>query len=147
MPLQVVQAKATTPKPSASRSPSSPACSRYSGTVLEPGASDDLTQGLRARPRLRALRASRPAAITLRGLLVLVQLVMAAMMTAPSGMRPSSSTHAPAMPRAARSVVGSRACGLEGPAILRTTEDRSKCRVRSYSACSSVSAHRPACRA
>jgi hypothetical protein len=35
-----------------------------------------------------ALRASRPAAITLRGLEVLVQLVMAAMITAPSGISP-----------------------------------------------------------
>jgi hypothetical protein len=58
---------------------------------LEPGASDDFTQGLRARPRRFALRASSPAAIMLRGLLVFVQLVMAAMMTAPSGMRLGSS--------------------------------------------------------
>src|SRR3990167_387972 len=81
IPLQVVQAKATTPKPSASRSWVRPASSRYMDTVLEPGASEDFTQGLRVRPSLLALRASRPAAITLRGLLVLVQLVMAAMIT------------------------------------------------------------------
>ncbi|MNC19397.1 hypothetical protein D3C75_673280 [compost metagenome] len=93
MPLQVVQAKATTPKPSCSSSSVKPASSRYSATVLEPGARDDLTHGLRVRPSLLALRASRPAAITLRGLLVLVQLVMAAMITAPSGICPGTSSH------------------------------------------------------
>ncbi len=90
MPLQVVQAKATMPKPSFSRSPSRLASFRYSSTAFEPGASEDFTQGLRVRPSLLALRASRAAAITLRGFEVLVQLVMAAMITAPSGMVPSS---------------------------------------------------------
>ncbi len=85
MPLQVVQAKATTPKPSFSSSGSSPDSRRYSAPTRDPGASEDFTQGLRLRPSLLALRASSPAAITLRGLLVLVQLVIAAMMTAPSG--------------------------------------------------------------
>src|SRR5256885_850473 len=74
MPLQVVQAKATMPKPSCSSSVSSPASFRYSSTALEPGASEDLTQGLRTNPRRLALRASKAAAMTLRGLLVLVQL-------------------------------------------------------------------------
>src|SRR5690606_36121967 len=109
------------------------------------GASEVLTHGLRVRPTRLALRASRPAAITLRGLLVLVQLVMAAMITAPSGMRPGTSFHAAAMPRAARSAVATRACGFEGPAMLRTTVDKSKCSTRSYSTSLSVSAHRPAC--
>src|SRR5258708_3813251 len=69
MPLQVVQAKATMPKPSCSSSVSSPASFRYSSTALEPGASEVLTQGLRVRPRRLALRASSAAAMTLRGLL------------------------------------------------------------------------------
>ncbi len=144
MPLQVVQANATMPKPSCSSSGSRPACSRYSCTTLEPGASEDLTHGLRVRPRALALRASRPAAITLRGLLVLVQLVMAAMITAPSGICPGTSSHLAAMPRSASAVVGRRLCGFDGPAMLRTTVDRSNSSVRSYSACCSVSAHRPA---
>ncbi|MNN28011.1 hypothetical protein D3C81_1415660 [compost metagenome] len=143
MPLQVVQAKATMPKPSCSNSFSSPASSRYSCTALEPGASDDLTHGLRARPSLLALRASRPAAITLRGLLVLVQLVIAAMITAPSGICPGTSSQAPAMPLAANSLVATRACGLDGPAMLRTTLDRSKFSTRSYSAVANASAHKP----
>ena len=108
MPLHVVQAKATMPKPSCSSSVSSFASSRYSCTAFEPGASDDFTHGLRVRPRAFALRASNPAAMTLRGLLVLVQLVIAAMITAPSGIRPGTSSHLPAMPRAARSDVGRR---------------------------------------
>src|ERR1700756_1365665 len=145
MPLQVVHAKPTMPNPSFSSSGSRPASSRYSCTALEPGASEDLTHGLRVSPRALALRASRPAAITLRGLLVLVQLVIAAMMTAPSGIWPGVSVQAPAMPRAASSDVGSRLCGLDGPAMLRTTDDRSKRSVRSYSAVLSESAHRPAC--
>ena len=145
MPLQVVQAKATMPKPSCSRSGSRPLSSRYSCTALEPGASELLTQGLRVRPRARALRASNPAAMTLRGLDVFVQLVIAAMITAPSGMVPSLGiSHAPAMPLAARSLVATRLCGFDGPAMLRTTLDRSKCSVRTYSALASESAHRPA---
>ncbi len=115
MPLQVVQAKPTMPKPSCSSSDSSLASSRYSCTVLEPGASEVLTQGLRVRPRALALRASRPAAITLRGLLVLVQLVIAAMITAPSGIRPGFVFHlarrcrAPPVRRSARADAGSMA--------------------------------------
>ncbi|MNE87239.1 hypothetical protein D3C80_1844160 [compost metagenome] len=61
----------------------------------------------------------------------MVQLVMAAMMTAPSGICPGTSSQAPAMPLAASSLVATRACGLDGPAMLRTTLDRSKLRVRS----------------
>src|SRR6201996_2062141 len=90
MPLHDVHAYATTPKPSASSSGSSPASSRYSVTAFEPGASEVFAHGLRVRPRRFALRASKPAAIILRGLLVLVQLVIAAMITAPSGIRPGS---------------------------------------------------------
>ncbi len=131
MPLQVVQANATTSKPSCCSSGSSSASSRYIFTVLEPGARDDFTHGLRIRPSRLALRAIRPAAIMLRGLLVLVQEVMAAMITAPSGISPSFSSQAPATPRAARSDAGSSACGLDGPARLRPTEDRSNRSTRS----------------
>src|SRR5450830_5829 len=147
IPLHVVQAKATTPKPSDSSSGIKPASSRYRATVLEPGASEDFTHGLRVRPSRFALRAIRPAAIMLRGLLVLVQLVIAAMMTAPSGIRPASFSTTPEMPRAASSEVGTRLWGLDGPAILRTTVDRSKLITRSYTAPAMPSAHRPVVRA
>jgi hypothetical protein len=148
MPLQVVQAKATMPKPSFSSSPSRPASSRYSCTVFEPGASEDFTQGLRVRPRALALRASRPAAITLRGLEVLVQLVMAAMITAPSGISPCASclraaSRLPAMPLAARSLVAHAHAGWTGRPCC-APRDRSKLSVRSYCALFSASAHRPA---
>ncbi len=83
--------------------------------------------------------------MTLRGFEVLVQLVMAAMMTAPSGISPGTSSHLAAIPRAARSEVGRRLCGLDGPAILRTTLDRSNVMVRGYCAVFSASDHRPAC--
>ena len=43
-----------------------------------------MTQGFDIRPRLRALRASRPAATSTAGFDVLVQLVIAAISTAPS---------------------------------------------------------------
>src|SRR5690606_23164814 len=108
------------------------------------GANEDFTQGLRARPRRFALRASRPAAITLRGLEVLVQLVMAAMITAPSGISPGFSSNGALMPRVESSVVATRACGLDGPAMLRTTLEGWQRRLRSYSAVFSASAHRPA---
>ena len=79
----------------------------------------------------------------LRGLLVLVQLVIAAMITAPSGILPGSFSTTPAMPLAASSEVGTRLCGFDGPAMLRTTVDRSNVSTRSYSAFFRVSAHRP----
>src|SRR5690606_29337748 len=105
----------------------------------------DLTHGLRTRPRALALRANSPAAITFLGLLVLVQLVIAAMMTAPSGMRPGSFSTTPEIPAPASSVVDTRRCGLDGPAILRTTDDKSNVSTRSYRAVFKLSAHRPAC--
>ncbi|MNI90453.1 hypothetical protein D3C73_1479770 [compost metagenome] len=83
-----------------------------------------------------------------------MQLVMAAMITAPSGIRPcacsalpASSLAASAMPRSTSSDTGRRRCGLLGPAMLRTTVDRSKCSTRSYSAVARSSAHRPVLRA
>ena len=130
MPLQVVQAKATMPKPSFSSSCLRPASSRYSATVFEPGASELFTQGLRTRPSALAFFASRPAAMTLRGLEVFVHEVMAAMITAPSGIRPWASCARPAsrlpeIPFAASSLVATRACGFDGPAMVRTTLERS----------------------
>src|SRR5690606_41537142 len=93
--------------------------------TVEPGANEVLTQGLRTSPSWLAFFATRPAATTLRGLEVLVQLVMAAMITAPSGIRPSFSSacafsRLTAMPRSASAEVGRRRCGLDGPARLRT---------------------------
>src|SRR3546814_10367838 len=49
-----------------------------------PGASEVLTHGLGLSPLARALRATRPAAISTLGFEVLVQLVIAAMTTSPS---------------------------------------------------------------
>ena len=59
-------------------------------TTFDPGASDVLTHGLRRRPRSTALRASRPAPSITDGLEVFVQLVMAAITTAPSSSSISS---------------------------------------------------------
>ena len=53
-------------------------------TTREPGAREVFTQGLVSRPRAAALRASKPAATRTAGLEVLVQLVIAAINTAPS---------------------------------------------------------------
>ena len=145
MPLHEVQAKATIPKPSCSNSGNNSASCRYSCTVLEPGANEVLTQGLRVNPSLLALRAIKPAAIILRGLLVLVQLVIAAMITAPSGIFPGTFSTLPLIPRLANSDVGTRLCGFDGPAILRHTVDKSNLSTRSYSTLAKSSAHKPVC--
>ena len=58
---------------------------RYSVTTFEPGARLVFTHGLRLRPRATALRASNPAPTITLGFDVFVQLVMAAITTAPSG--------------------------------------------------------------
>src|SRR5690606_32448962 len=122
--------------------------SRYRRATLEPGAKDDFTHGLRTRPSSLAFLATRPAATTLRGLEVLVQDVIAAMITAPSGIRPffsssSALSRFTAMPRSCRSEVATRRCGLDGPATLRTTVDRSNSSTRSYWASVISVAHRP----
>ena len=132
------------PKPSFSKSSNTPASSRYKAAALEPGAKEDFTQGLRVKPNSLALRANRPAATVLRGFDVLVHEVIAAMMTAPSGIKPSvrfSTT--PAIPFSFRSAVETRACGFDGPAILRVTVERSKRRTRGYSASFISDAQRP----
>jgi hypothetical protein len=53
-------------------------------TTFEPGASEVFTHGLVVSPLATAFCASRPAASITLGLLVLVQLVIAAITTAPS---------------------------------------------------------------
>jgi hypothetical protein len=53
-------------------------------TTRDPGARLVLTQGLLLSPRSTAFRATSPAPIMTEGLEVLVQLVIAAMTTAPS---------------------------------------------------------------
>ena len=52
-------------------------------TISEPGARLVLTHGFTVSPRSTALRASRPAPIMTLGFEVLVQLVIAAITTAP----------------------------------------------------------------
>ena len=90
--MHVVHPYPTTLNPSASRSSVSPAASKYSVTTLLPGARLGLTHGLIESPSSMALRASRPAATMTLGLLVLVQLVIAAITMSPclsSQSRPS----------------------------------------------------------
>ena len=92
-PIQVVQPYPTTLNPSASRSFVKSAASKYSVTTLEPGAKLGLTHGAIDRPAARAFRANSPAAIMTLGLLVLVQLVIAAITRSPclsSTPRPST---------------------------------------------------------
>src|SRR5580700_3715681 len=60
-----------------------PALLRYSNTTFEPGARLVLTHGLLVSPRSTAFLARRPAPIITDGFEVLVQLVMAAITTAP----------------------------------------------------------------
>ena len=118
--------------------------------TFEPGANDDLTQGLRTRPSSLAFFAIKPAATTLRGLEVLVQEVIAAIITAPSGMCPSAScalqaAKSLAISFAAKSAVAKRRCGLEGPARLRPTLDKSNSITRGYCASTKSSAQSPVC--
>jgi hypothetical protein len=144
MPLQVVQAKATTPKPSCSSSGSRPASSRYSATAFEPGASELFTHGLRSRPsgwryapagrgdhvaRVVGVGAAGDRGDDDRAVRHQARLVLD---LAGDAARASSD-------------VGTRLCGFDGPAMLRTTDDRSKCSTRSYSAVFRLSAHRPVC--
>src|SRR3954463_4890257 len=95
LPMQVVQPYPTRLNWSCSRYSVRPALSRYSVTTFDPGARLVFTHGLRSRPRSTALLASRPAPIITEGLEVLVQLVIAAITTAPwnsSNSLPSSLT-------------------------------------------------------
>src|SRR3954470_13214091 len=83
LPMQVVQPYPTRLKPSASRYRSRPDWRRYSVTTFDPGARLVFTHGLRGRPRSNAFLATRPAPIITLGFDVLVQLVIAAITTAP----------------------------------------------------------------
>src|SRR3954468_21215176 len=62
---------------------SSPDLRKYSVTTFEPGARLVFTHGFRVRPRSNAFFATRPAPIMTLGFDVFVQLVIAAMTTAP----------------------------------------------------------------
>src|SRR5688572_30174422 len=75
------------PKPNASMSSSRPARRKYLSAVGEPGANDVFTQVGGYSPDARAFLASSPAAMASRASDVFVQLVMAAMATAPCGGR------------------------------------------------------------
>src|ERR1041385_6295363 len=83
LPMHVVQPYPTRLNPSRSRYGVSPAAFRYSVTTFEPGARLLFTHGLRVSPFSTAFFASRPAPIITLGFDVLVQLVIAAMTTAP----------------------------------------------------------------
>src|SRR5271166_6778012 len=106
-------------------------------TTRDPGASDVLTHGLTDKPASTALRASSPAATRTWGLEVFVQLVMAAITTSPSVSSPAGSERGAetgARPRASRKAVpapssDTRSWGLDGPARLGTTVERSSSRV------------------
>ena len=118
--------------------------------TFEPGANDVLTQGLRVNPNSLARLATSPAATTLRGFDVLVHEVIAAIITAPSGISPLASCALQAskflaMFFEAKSAVAKRRCGLEGPAKLRHTVDKSNSITRGYCASTKSSAHKPVC--
>src|SRR5439155_9738471 len=57
-------------------------------TTRDPGASEDFTSGFARKPRSTAFFASKPAASITLGLLVFVQLVMAAINTLPCRISP-----------------------------------------------------------
>ena len=151
LPMQVAQPYPTTWKPSASRSSISPACSRYSVTTRDPGASEVFTQGCTFRPRSWALRATSPAPSITPGLEVLVQEVMEAMTTAPSSsvtcsppisvvagrlwmLRSCFSAASASRKRDLLSRSGTRSCGRLGPAMLGSTVPMSSSTTLEYSA-------------
>src|SRR5439155_26792808 len=101
--MHVVHPYPTRLNPSASRYSIRPLFRRYSVTTLEPGARLVFTHGCRLRPRNTAFRASRPAPIMTLGFEVFVQLVIAAITTAPcvrSGSTATISATATAAPPA-----------------------------------------------
>src|SRR4030081_2598878 len=81
--MHVVQPYPTRLKPSASRYVSSPDFRKYSVTTFDPGARLVFTHGCRVNPRSTAFFATRPAPIITLGFDVFVQLVIAAITTAP----------------------------------------------------------------
>ncbi len=87
--MHVVQPYPTSEKPSASSGSIRPARSRYSVTTFDPGARLVFTHGRRVSPASTASRASSPAPSMTDGFDVFVQLVIAAITTAPWS-RPSA---------------------------------------------------------
>src|SRR3989304_10438887 len=85
--MQVVEPYPTRWNPRPAREGGRPAASRYRVTTFDPGAKLVLTQGLVRNPRSTAFFARSPAPIMTAGLEVFVQLVMAAITTAPSASR------------------------------------------------------------
>src|SRR5512141_1558264 len=81
--MQVVHPYPTRLNPRSSSGFISLAALRYSVTTFEPGARLVFTHGLDLNPRSDAFFASNPAAIRTDGLEVFVQLVIAAITTAP----------------------------------------------------------------
>ena len=81
--MHVVHPYPTVKKPSSCSARVNPALSRYSVTTREPGARLVLTYFGTRSPRSAAFLANRPAASMTEGLLVFVQLVIAAITTAP----------------------------------------------------------------
>jgi len=163
-PMQVVHPYPTTAKPCCSRGARSPARRRYSVTTREPGARLVFTHGLTLSPRSPAFFATSPAATMAAGLEVLVQLVIAAITTAPSR---SSTWPSPiqtrALPPPVRSRVaearasrneawaaarGTRSWGRLGPARHGCTVDRSNSSRSLYWGTGTPgSRNRPWCRA
>src|SRR4051812_17026005 len=92
-------------------------------TTVEPGASEVLTQGFRVMPRAWAFFATRPAASMTEGLLVLVQLVMAAITTAPClslKVLPSYVQGAPSKPASTSSAIAVALAAAAVPAPAGT---------------------------
>src|SRR4030095_14655180 len=83
LPMHVVQPYPTRLNPSWSKYGVRPAALRYSVTTFEPGARLLFTHGRRGRPFSTAFFARSPAPIMTLGFDVFVQLVIAAMTTAP----------------------------------------------------------------
>src|SRR5262249_7312416 len=93
----------------------------------EPGASEVFVQLGGRMPKPRALRASSPAATSRRGSDVLVQLVIAAMATAPwPGPSPATGEPFSIGASAVRVALAEiRSCGRRGPDTLVSTAERS----------------------
>ncbi len=81
--MQVVHPYPTTLKPKSDKSVVRPLASKYSVTTLLPGARLGLTHGLIVMPLDLAFLAISPAETMTLGLLVFVQLVIAAITTSP----------------------------------------------------------------
>src|ERR1700733_619751 len=124
-------------------------------TTFEPGASEVFTQGWMERPFSTARLATNPAATKTEGLEVLVQLVMAAMTTAPSCMvslwlLTESSADLGSAPSEVRKFCFTsgrlmRSCGRLGPAREGTTEARSSSSVSLYTGSGTLTSRNRPC--